>query len=149
MECPVIDLQGGRGRSDEPAGEGEAMNCTMRYLGAHIQVSRECSMHIMAIGPVTQGGIDKLIAYLELVRGSFPESTESEIGCFQCNTGELMTSIVAIKGFRNGEEFTVSVPGLVCRSCGFTTVDNKQSGELTKALDDAYKKTHSIDAISG
>ncbi|MGH9432638.1 MAG: hypothetical protein ACRD3T_13935 [Terriglobia bacterium] len=43
-------------------------------VGASIPVTRECSMTVMASGPVTQKGIDQLMAYLKLVRDSFPEN---------------------------------------------------------------------------
>jgi hypothetical protein len=43
-------------------------------VGASIPVTRECSMTVMATGPVTQKGIDQLMAYLKLVRDSFPEN---------------------------------------------------------------------------
>jgi len=33
-------------------------------------------MSIMADGPVTQKGIDQLVSYLELIKGSFPENGE-------------------------------------------------------------------------
>jgi hypothetical protein len=43
-------------------------------VGASIPVTRECSMTVLANGPVTQKGIDQLMAYLKLVRDSFPEN---------------------------------------------------------------------------
>lgn len=42
-------------------------------VGASIPVTRDCSMTVMASGPVTQKGIDQLMAYLKLVKDSFPE----------------------------------------------------------------------------
>jgi hypothetical protein len=42
-------------------------------VGASIPVTRECSMTVLATGPVTQKGIDQLMAYLKLVKDSFPE----------------------------------------------------------------------------
>jgi putative zinc finger/helix-turn-helix YgiT family protein len=47
-------------------------------------------------------------------------------------------------GVRNSEEFTVTVPGLVCDSCGYKTIDNRQSGAFTKAVSDAYKTAHGL-----
>ena len=64
--------------------------------------------------------------------------------CFECNSGTMVNSKVSLKGVRNGEEFTVSVPGLSCTSCGYQTIDNQQSGEFTKAVSDAYKRAHSL-----
>jgi hypothetical protein len=42
-------------------------------VGASIPVSSECNMTVMASGRVTQKGIDTFIAYLNLIRPSFPE----------------------------------------------------------------------------
>ena len=62
--------------------------------------------------------------------------------CFECNNGTLIPAVVDLTGTREGEEFTVSVPGLLCSSCGYKTIDNSQSGEFTKAVSDAYRKAH-------
>jgi putative zinc finger/helix-turn-helix YgiT family protein len=64
--------------------------------------------------------------------------------CFECNTGSLNVGVVTMTGVRNGEEFTVTVPGLVCDSCGYKTIDNRQSGAFTKAVSDAYKTAHGL-----
>src|SRR5579872_6388274 len=64
--------------------------------------------------------------------------------CFTCDAGTFVQALVTVAGSRNGEEFLVSVPGLQCDSCGFTTVDNSQSGELTKAVSDAYRAAHGM-----
>lgn len=64
--------------------------------------------------------------------------------CFECNTGTLTPSLVSITGSRNGEEYRVTVPGLICDSCGYTTIDNRESGEFTKAVSDAYKQAHGL-----
>jgi hypothetical protein len=42
-------------------------------VGASIPVSPECNMTVVASGRVTQKGIDTFIAYLNLIRPSFPE----------------------------------------------------------------------------
>ncbi|HYL35215.1 MAG TPA: hypothetical protein VEV17_04825 [Bryobacteraceae bacterium] len=41
-------------------------------VGSEIPVAPDCVMGVNAMGHVTQGGIDKLIAYLQLIKGSFP-----------------------------------------------------------------------------
>jgi putative zinc finger/helix-turn-helix YgiT family protein len=52
--------------------------------------------------------------------------------------------MVTMTGVRNHEEFSVTVPGLACTSCGYQTIDNGQSGEFTKAVSDAYKAAHGL-----
>src|SRR5579864_3114144 len=64
--------------------------------------------------------------------------------CFQCNNGILTSSMVSLTGTRNNEEFTVTVPGMVCGSCGYATIHNRQSGEFTKAVSDAYRQAHGL-----
>src|SRR5215471_3983781 len=70
--------------------------------------------------------------------------TRENTQCFECGIGTLVPQIVGLTGSRNGEEFTVSVPGLICNSCGFKTIDNSQSGEFTKAISDAFRRAHSL-----
>jgi hypothetical protein len=43
-------------------------------VGSSIPVTENCVMSISATGEVTQKGIERLIAYLTLVKGSFPEN---------------------------------------------------------------------------
>jgi hypothetical protein len=43
-------------------------------VGNEIPVTADCIMGVNAMGRVTQGGIDKLIAYLQLIKGSFPQN---------------------------------------------------------------------------
>lgn len=64
--------------------------------------------------------------------------------CLQCENGTLTPSMVSLRGTRNNEEFTVTVPGLHCTVCGFATIDNRQSGEFTRAISDAYREAHSL-----
>ena len=49
-------------------------------VGNEIPVAADCVMGVNATGRVTQGGIDKLIAYLQLIKGSFPSNGESGKG---------------------------------------------------------------------
>src|SRR5665213_1254118 len=64
--------------------------------------------------------------------------------CFECNNGSLSPGLINMTGVRNGEEFTVTVPGLVCDSCGYETISNRQSGAFTRAVSDAYKAAHGL-----
>lgn len=41
-------------------------------VGSSIPVTKDCSMSVLAVGTVTQKGLDQLINYLKLIRGSFP-----------------------------------------------------------------------------
>jgi putative zinc finger/helix-turn-helix YgiT family protein len=68
----------------------------------------------------------------------------AEPKCFVCNDGALRDSSVSLKGSRNGEEFAVTVQGMTCDSCGYQTIDNRQSGEFTKAVSDAYRRAHGL-----
>jgi hypothetical protein len=46
-------------------------------VGSDIPVAADCIMGVNAIGRVTQMGIDKLISYLQLIKGSFPQNGEA------------------------------------------------------------------------
>jgi putative zinc finger/helix-turn-helix YgiT family protein len=56
----------------------------------------------------------------------------------------MVPQTIELSGERNGESFTVSVPGLVCSQCGFSTISNKQSGKFTQAISDAYRTAHGL-----
>jgi hypothetical protein len=45
-------------------------------VGSEIPVTPGCIMSIDAVGRVTQECIEKLIAYLQLIKGSFPQDGE-------------------------------------------------------------------------
>jgi hypothetical protein len=45
-------------------------------VGTEIPVSKDCVMGVSAKGNVTQDGIDKLIAYLQLIKSAFPTQHE-------------------------------------------------------------------------
>ena len=56
----------------------------------------------------------------------------------------MVQRTIELSGERNGESFTVSVPGIVCSKCGFSTISNKQSGKFTQAVSDAYRSAHGL-----
>jgi putative zinc finger/helix-turn-helix YgiT family protein len=64
--------------------------------------------------------------------------------CPDCNSGNLVIQSVTLVGDRNGEEFSVTVPGLRCESCDYQTIANSQSGEFTRAVSDAYRSKHGL-----
>jgi hypothetical protein len=49
------------------------VNPAAKPVGSSIPVTKDCSMSVLAVGNVTQKGLDQLINYLKLIRGSFPE----------------------------------------------------------------------------
>ena len=64
--------------------------------------------------------------------------------CFECGNASLAINSAPFAGQRNGEPFTVEVPGLVCPACGFATLDSAQSEIFTRAISDAYRKAHGL-----
>jgi HTH-type transcriptional regulator/antitoxin MqsA len=68
----------------------------------------------------------------------------NKIPCIECGRGNMVLDKVDLVGYRNGEEFVVRVPGFRCTTCDFTTIDNSQSGEFTKAVSDAYRSAHGL-----
>jgi HTH-type transcriptional regulator / antitoxin MqsA len=64
--------------------------------------------------------------------------------CPICNHNGLAVRPVSLTGTRHGEEFTVTVEGMHCDNCGYETVSNRQSGEFTKAISDAYRTKHGL-----
>lgn len=56
---------------------GEAQMPKGKQVGSAIPVTKNCSMSVIATGEVTQEGLEKLIQYLNLIKGSFPETDET------------------------------------------------------------------------
>ena len=56
-----------------PAATVTAATTSSKPVGSGIPVSENCVMTITATGEVTQKGIGQLIAYLNLIKGAFPE----------------------------------------------------------------------------
>jgi hypothetical protein len=52
------------------------MSANTRQVGNFIPVSKNCVISIVSRGPVTQEGLDRLVAYINLIRSSFPEKDE-------------------------------------------------------------------------
>lgn len=48
-----------------------------KQVGSSIPVTKNCAMSVVATGDVTQEGLEKLIQYLNLIKGSFPETDET------------------------------------------------------------------------
>jgi putative zinc finger/helix-turn-helix YgiT family protein len=64
--------------------------------------------------------------------------------CFHCNEGGLAVQPVNLIGERYGEKFSVTVQGLRCDNCDYQTITNRQSGDFTKAVSDAYRQKHGL-----
>jgi putative zinc finger/helix-turn-helix YgiT family protein len=64
--------------------------------------------------------------------------------CFQCEDGTLREGPTTLVGERNGEQFAIAMEGLECDSCGFATLDNRQSSEFTQRTSDAYRAAHGM-----
>jgi putative zinc finger/helix-turn-helix YgiT family protein len=56
----------------------------------------------------------------------------------------MIEGLFPIVGERYGEQFTVVTDGLRCDTCGFITIDNKQSAKFTQLVSDAYRKAHDL-----
>ncbi|MGA2711663.1 MAG: hypothetical protein ABSG41_01035 [Bryobacteraceae bacterium] len=76
--APVMTEPGTR-RSSDLRSQGQSLvPPTQRTpVGSEIPVAKDCVMAVMALGRVTQEGIEKLIAYLGLIKGSFPKEGEA------------------------------------------------------------------------
>ena len=64
--------------------------------------------------------------------------------CIQCGNAQLKRQRARVKGEIKGERFLVSMPALVCASCGCTTVDGTDMPEYMRRLGDAYRARHGL-----
>jgi len=62
--------------------------------------------------------------------------------CFQCGKDTLLIGRISVKGERCGETFLVRTNGYKCTSCGFQTIDSRQSEQFTRLVSDAYRAAH-------
>ena len=67
-----------------------------------------------------------------------------EMACFECEKGQLQREDLQLTGERNGESFSVRMPGLRCNACGFETIDSVESAEFTRLISDAYRIKHGM-----
>ena len=72
------------------------------------------------------------------------KSGNNKMKCFNCERGGLIAQNVDLTGRRHDEEFVVTVPGLHCDECGFSTIDNDHSEPFTRAVSDAYRTSHGL-----
>lgn len=59
--------------------------------------------------------------------------------CPSCNRRKLQNSEVHIVGIVKDRNFTVSMDGLRCYSCGYSTIRGRDSAEFSRRLADKYK----------
>lgn len=75
---PIQDERKGRLTPEQQRAQFQTFPPTGRTpVGSEIPVAKDCVMGVNASGRVTQEGIDKLIQYLGLIKGSFPKESES------------------------------------------------------------------------
>lgn len=72
------------------------------------------------------------------------KNTRNEIECCNCERAQMVEQLVEIVGERHGEEYPVSVSGLHCPSCNYSTIDSSQSEAFAQAVSDAYRKAHGL-----
>ena len=68
----------------------------------------------------------------------------NEMTCFECGAGTLLPAELELSGSRHGETFAVRTRGLRCGSCGFQTLDSKDSVEFTRLVSEAYCVKHNL-----
>lgn len=71
---PAAEARPQAGKTPPPPSPPASLNRTP--VGSEIPVAKDCVMGVAATGRVTQEGIEKLIAYLGLIKGSFPNENE-------------------------------------------------------------------------
>jgi putative zinc finger/helix-turn-helix YgiT family protein len=66
------------------------------------------------------------------------------IKCRQCEQAELEPAIVRLNGKVRGEEYSIEMLGLRCRSCTYQTVDGPDMPEYGRLLADKYRVAHGL-----
>jgi len=66
------------------------------------------------------------------------------MNCIQCGKAQLVKRRARVRGELKGEAFSVTLPALVCPSCGFTTVEGVDMPEYMRLVADAYRKKHRL-----
>jgi putative zinc finger/helix-turn-helix YgiT family protein len=66
------------------------------------------------------------------------------MNCIQCGKAQLGKRRERVRGEVRGEEFSVTLPALVCPGCGFTTVEGVDMPEYMRLVADAYRKKHKL-----
>lgn len=67
------------------------------------------------------------------------------MNCLHCGRANLQKKPRArIRGEYKGEEFTVTMEGLACPKCGFTTVDGPRMAAYMRLVADAYRSRHGL-----
>ena len=66
------------------------------------------------------------------------------MNCLQCGRANLREKRATLPGKIKGERFKVTMPGLVCPVCGYTTVELKDMAEYMRLVADAYRSKHGL-----
>jgi putative zinc finger/helix-turn-helix YgiT family protein len=66
------------------------------------------------------------------------------VNCIHCGKANLRKRETQLDGEIKAERFTVSMRGLVCPKCGFTTVEGEQMPEYMRLVADAYRTKHGL-----
>ncbi len=66
------------------------------------------------------------------------------MNCIQCGRANLESKKATLPGKIKGERFEVSMSGLVCPRCGYTTVEGRDMAEYMRLVADAYRSKHGL-----
>jgi putative zinc finger/helix-turn-helix YgiT family protein len=66
------------------------------------------------------------------------------MNCPNCVKANLRKQKARIPGETKGERFSISMEGLVCPKCGWTTVEGRDLAEYMRRLADAYRARHGL-----
>jgi len=66
------------------------------------------------------------------------------MNCRKCGKANMHKGRATIPGELKGERFTVSMEGLVCPKCGYTTVVGPHMAEYMRLVSDAYRSKHGL-----
>jgi hypothetical protein len=73
MQNQQLTVAASTGQSGSASQVPKGLPLAGKPVGASIPVTKNCSVSILATGEVTQKGLDQLISYINLIKGSFPE----------------------------------------------------------------------------
>lgn len=66
------------------------------------------------------------------------------MNCPNCGKANLRKEMTQIPGEVKGERFMVSMKGLACPKCGFTTVEGEDMSEYMRLVADAYRSKNGL-----
>jgi len=66
------------------------------------------------------------------------------MNCLRCGRANLREHRASLRGEFHGEQFVVSMDGLVCPKCGYATVAGDKMAEYMRLVADAYRSAHGL-----